>query len=295
MIVSDPQKAHDYLSKIGYYRLSAYWHPFRKTDDTVTPSKPLDEFKDETDFHTIVDLYVFDKKLRLLLMDLIERIEIALRSEVAIQMGPQSPWAHRDATMLDKSFSSRISPGKSTTGHSTWVSRLDERAATSKEPFAVHFRNEYPGSPMPIWMAVELLEFGALSHLLSGMRTGDVRPIAGHYAIPRPELLKSWVRALCGVRNICAHHGRLWNKPIFDEPKPPFPTEIPALDHVSASSRQRVYGTIAVGRYLLKAINPGTQWHNRLKVLAANFPVSKHISLSTAGFPPQWQQLPLWT
>lgn len=87
MVVSDDALAQTYLNKIGYYRLSGYWYPYRRSrcmgDETVVE----DRFKDNTKFSEIVDLYVFDKKLRLLMLDIIERIEIAFRVQITLQLG----------------------------------------------------------------------------------------------------------------------------------------------------------------------------------------------------------------
>ena len=62
------------LTAVNYYRLSGYWHTFRNPDDT---------FKPGTTFDLVWNTYVFDRHLRLLVMDAIERIEIAVRSLMA--------------------------------------------------------------------------------------------------------------------------------------------------------------------------------------------------------------------
>lgn len=90
MKISDESKAKKFLQKIGYYRLSGYWYPFRESKLSVgADGKPvvtvLDTFRHGAELHQAVDLYVFDKKLRILLLDALERIEIALRvSQIAI-------------------------------------------------------------------------------------------------------------------------------------------------------------------------------------------------------------------
>lgn len=300
MVVTDDAKAQQYLERIGYYRLSAYWYPFRKETRATLPDGSIqkvveDDFKPGAEFQTIVELYVFDKRLRLLMLDVLERIEVALRTDVALQLGLHDPHAHRSPTNLDGKFTRPANAGRSK--HDGWLFRLDERAQNSKEQFAEHFRQKYPQCHMPIWIAVELLDFGPLSFLISGMKTNDLRVIADRYGIPRPELLPKWVWSLSFVRNVCAHHSRLWNKPLVNQVKPPRPSEVPALDHLASDrfALSRLYGAVAVARHMLHAINPSTSWPERLKELVATFPtVNPHVSFRSSGFPDGWEQHDLW-
>ena len=101
MQVGDRGLALDYLERIGYYRLSGYWFAFRERSGPIVllgegGTKPrkiktdtllFDQFKAGATFQNAVDLYVFDKQLRLLTMDALERIEIALRVDVSHVQG----------------------------------------------------------------------------------------------------------------------------------------------------------------------------------------------------------------
>ncbi len=177
-----------------------------------------------------------------------------------------------------------------------WLEKLDDKARTSKEEFAEHFRTKYNQSHMPIWIAVELLDFGPLSHLLSGMKNTDLMKISMSYNLPNPVVLKGWIKSLSFVRNVCAHHSRIWNKALVNQPPMPHAGKIPQIDHIATSPYQskRIYAALCVLRYLLKSANPRTKWHERLKAVAAAFPASPHISLKTAGFPDNWDALDLW-
>ena len=111
MVVSDPAKSRDYLERIGYYRLSGYWFAFRERSElccALNPAAlgkherskpgrlPLDQFKPGASFENAVDLYVFDKKLRLLAMDALERIEISLRVDISHHLGERHRFARRN-------------------------------------------------------------------------------------------------------------------------------------------------------------------------------------------------------
>lgn len=126
MIITDENKAADALHRIGYYRLSGYWHPMRKRQPYAAPGKPvfLDDFEQQAVFADVIDLYVFDKRLRLLMLDAIERVEVGLRVEMALLLSQRSPWAHRDPSQLD----SRFVGGRTRPSHADWLQRLDETA-----------------------------------------------------------------------------------------------------------------------------------------------------------------------
>lgn len=194
MLVTDRERAISCLKRIGYYRLSAYWYPFRKSESVSGSSgsvvrRVLDGFRPGTSFSLVMDLYVFDKKLRILVLDAIERIEIALRTDIALLIGQYGSWAHRDPAKLHGNFSRRPAhPGASYTKHEKWLSRLDDKFTRSNEDFAKHFHSKYPGEHMPIWIAVELWDFGMLSHFFSGMNVRDREAIAQQHAV------KSWLQ-----------------------------------------------------------------------------------------------------
>lgn len=296
MIVDDEAKATEYLSRLGYYRLSAYWYPLRRTaksasGDTIV----LDNFKPGTEFKWATDLYAFDKALRLQLLDVLERIEVFVRTGVALTVGRHDPCAHRDPKLLDRRFISK-KPVSGKVPHTEWLARLDDKANASKEEFADHFRTKYPTSHMPIWIAVELLDFGPLSHFLSGLKWADANAVAATCGVPRPDLFTSWVRSLSVVRNTCAHHARLWNKPLIDQPKLPAKGAVPLLDHLATAphSNRRIYAACAIARYLLLAVNPRTQWSQRLKDHITTFPANPYVTLNVMGFPKDWDSLPLW-
>lgn len=300
MSISDESKAKEFLQKIGYYRLSGYWYPFRESKLSAgTDSKPvvtvLDTFRHGAEFHQAVDLYVFDKKLRILLLDALERIEIALRVDVAYNLGKLHPLAHRKEEYLHGNFTKKINVSTQKSEHEEWLKRFDQLASRSQEDFVKHYNKTYQ-PPLPIWMAVELWDFGLLSKFISGMRHVDLSQIASRYGVPRPELFASWLRNMNLVRNICAHHGRVWNRSLADSAKMPKSGEMPLLDHLSGDSyaRYRLYGSAAIMKFLLRTINPTTTWGERLKNLFTTFPNAPGINLGQTGFPEKWDQLNLW-
>ncbi len=298
MVVADAPKCEEYLRRIGYYRLSAYWFPFRQLGKANDGRFFLeDQFKAGTAFKHATDLYAFDKGLRLIILDAIERIEISVRTELALALGAIDPLAHRDPRNFNTRFS-QFQPPRTHSRYQEWLQKLDEKAANSKEEFAAHFRTKYANEFMPIWIAVELLDFTPLSIALSQLKHAEQQQISASYGGISFRLIQSWIQSLCNVRNICAHHSRLWNKPLVNQPASPRAGEAPNLDHLATApdTNKRIYAALAVMRLLLNAINPRTEWAERLKAHVATFPHdAPNISVRDAGFPDNWETLPLWS
>lgn len=290
MTIDDEAKAEHYLRTIGYYRLSGYWFPFRKRE-AADAATITDDFVEGADFHKAVDLYVFDRKLRLLMLDAIERIEVALRVEIAVMLGGRDAWAHRKAQFLHADFVH----GKKCKPHSEWLKKLDEYTMRSREHFVLSYNHKYRDQ-LPIWIAIEVWDFGMMSHFLNGMKDKDKEAIANRYGLPRRDLLTTWMKSINFARNVCAHHARLWNISPADQPKLPKAGEVAELEHLigDKEAQTRVYAVIAVTQYFLKRINPTSSWHERLKTLMAQLPEAPGVGPRQMGFPDKWNDLDLW-
>ncbi len=289
IVISDDALAQSYLEKIGYYRLSGYWYPYRR-------SATGDQFREGSKFPEVLELYVFDKKLRLLFLDVIERIEIALRVRITLQLGQAGPLAHRTAAALHGNFSLKKDPQTNLTRHNIWLDRHDKSFANSKEEFAKHFKAKYPNEYPPLWIAAEVWDFGTMSILFSGLKKNDQTAIAATFGVRSFSVMASWLHAINVARNICAHHSRFWNKANVAQPKWPSEADCPSLAHVNGNNhaQTRLYGTAAICAYLLLSINPNSTWRARFKELIAQFPQSNIVSLNSAGFPAGWDTEQIW-
>jgi abortive infection bacteriophage resistance protein len=313
MEITDLTAASNCLSRIGYYRLSGYWYPFRKSHISTNPltGETLfhpstgkaqviveDDFRPGTTFQQVMDLYVFDKRLRLLFLDAIERIEVALRVDIALLIGERDPWAHRDPNQLHGKFSKTVMDHRAKKNeHQKWLERLDSTFRRSSEEFVKHFKRKYTEEQPPIWIAIELWDFGMLSVFLSGMKMADQEQLASKYGLPRTNMLTSWVRNINNVRNICAHHSRLWNRSPADQMSPPKHGEIAELDHLASDhmAQSRIYATAVVLQFFLRTLNPTSSWASRFKSQCFRLPTAPVLSLSQAGFPSGWEALQIWS
>lgn len=307
--ITDEPKAISYLSRIGYYRLSGYWYAFRELSAPCCPLvKPkgkkdgaqritLDQFVVGARFEDAVHLYVFDKKLRLLVLDALERIEVAFRVEVAHLLGERDRFAYLDKDQFFPKFSQQVNPKTGLTDHHDWVTKQAGLINRSREKFIEHNKKKH-GLPLPIWIACEVWDFGALSLLYSGMKEDDQDVIAVKFGMSNGRVLAKWLRSLNYLRNVCAHHSRLWNRNIIDQPKLPSSTEIAWVSNFEGDGadrlRARPFMLFCIIKHLIDNINPNSSWWLRLTDLMMNeFPDMAHIELDlgSMGVVEGWQGL----
>lgn len=302
MLVSSDEKTAICLTRISYYRLSAYWYPFReselKTSDDQKSIQVIikDEFRSDTNFDEIVDFYVFDKNLRLLISDALERIEIALRAQIADLLASYGSCAHRDTSALHGNFLRPSKRDDSKSKHEDWLTDQDRNFDRSREDFAKHFKSKYGSATPPIWIAKEVWDWGMLSHLFSGMKHKDREAIAGTYSVGG-DVFATWLRMLNDIRNICAHHSRLWNRGLVSQPRIPTGEQTPELDHLRGVPQAigRVYGALVITVFLMKKLHPASEWHRRLADHIGVAPKNDLISILAAGFPISWRDQDIWS
>jgi abortive infection bacteriophage resistance protein len=263
----DHHRTMEWLQRVGYYRLSAYFIPFR------VPG--TDNFKAGTSLHQVVDLYKFDCSLRLLLLQALDRIEVGVRAVITYRL------AH-ELGAFGHTLPGNFNPGYD---HAYLMRTLTAEEQRSTELFVRHYRTRYTSeSHLPIWMATELLSFGVLSKMYANLRTGVRKRIAMEFGQPE-AVFTSWLHALAAIRNTCAHHGRLWNRPLAVKPQLPNQWTSKGLDN------KRIYVIALIVEALLNRISPDSKWKERLKEEVTAYP---SVDLSAMHFPLNWQSVPPW-
>lgn len=270
------------LRGVSYYRLSGYWYPFRMPRAT-DPNLRDDCFRSGTTFDEVWNRYVFDRRLRLLVMDAVERIEIAVRSQLAYHH------SHRHGAFAyeqDPKSLSSVSPDK----RQRFLDDLAKQYEVSTDTFAEHFRAKYGDEHecLPVWMACEVMTFGGMLTFHRGCHPDIRREIAAKFDV-HDKVFDSWLLALNTVRNICAHHGRLWNREFGTKPK--IPNKDMAWHKPVAVSGDRVFGILTVCKWALGHVAPQSGWHNRIRQLFNEFPSVPKVSM---GFPANWEECPIW-
>ena len=173
--------------------MSAYWYPFRVLapllDGQGKPQRdnrgnPLhlrtDDFLPDSTFENAQARSLFDKKFKLWLLDAIERVEIAVRAEIALTLGRHDVFAHTNPRFFRLGYNTPNFQNR--TKHQQWLDKFEEAVRRSKDEFVVHHEQKYGSrSPLPIWIAIELWDFGRLSHFYSGLETQYRVSVATRY------------------------------------------------------------------------------------------------------------------
>lgn len=278
-LVADRAELIARLEAVSYYRLSAYWHTFRipgDTNDALVPGTKLE---------TVWRRYVFDRQLRLLVMDVIERVEVALRTQLVNRHTlTHGPFGYLDRANL---------PGMSVDTHREFLVRLRNETDHSQEDFVRHYLAKYTSeTDLPLWMACELMTFGCMLTLFRHVDKGIKRAIASDYGVA-DVVLESWLLSLNYVRNICAHHARLWNRGLGNkQPTIPRQRKHPEWHTPVHITGDRMFGLLSVLHYLLRQVAPQSHWKDRLKTLLAAYP---DIPIRFMGFPENWEESPIWS
>ena len=284
LIVSNHAVLVGRLRSVGYYRLCGYWHPFKDR------SSPTSDFLPNTRFDDVWERYRFDRQLRLSVMDAIERVEVAVRTalvhELAMRCGP---FGHLDGANFKRAATQADSYGR--VRHTIFLADLRENADKSSELFVKHFQNTYDGFPdLPIWAVCETMTFGGVFTLFNMSEAKVQKEIAKQFRLPAP-LLHSWLHTLNYVRNICAHHARLWNRDLAVMPTIPDPHNDPRWHGARAISNKKIFVVLTLLHYLLKDAAPHTQWRERLFALFDRYPT---VPLKMMGIPADWRTHDLW-
>lgn len=233
--VSD--RAAALLKAVGYYRLTGYLYPFRESqqyvdDEGRTRTRVLSGYRPGTTLHHAEAILDFDRRLRMLVMDGIERIEVAVRMQIGYVLGCTSAFGHEDPVCFTEAFTAEgINPDTGDprpSSHVKWLQRVDEPRAKSDEQFVAHFREKYDGQ-MPVWALTEILEMGNSPSLYRGLGQQDAEEIAMAFGVPTKRIMASWLASLNYVRNVAAHHARLFNRKLQYAPARPKVGQVPSL------------------------------------------------------------------
>lgn len=278
-LVADKAQLVKRLEATSYFRLSGYLHLFR------VPG--TDQYQHGTTLEQVWRRCLFDQRLRTLVLDAIEAIEVFTRTQLAYSFAHQyGPFAYDDAQNF---------PNLNSTVFQKWQDKLTEqvdRSRQAKEEFLVHFFRQYGDvhTMPPIWSMIELMDFGSTLTFYRGIDYRIKQQIAGKVGVP-DTVFSSWLLTLNTVRNRCAHHLRLWNWTLGN------PVKLPSIrkhPHWSIQNlpNDKLGVVLLFCRQLLNEISPGNHWTTRMNQHFDEFP---EIPLNYMGLPADWRNHPLWT
>lgn len=276
LTVHDPAKAASYLSNISYYRLRAYTYPFQDNNDSTHP------FIIPVSFEDIIKLYVFDRQFRLFVLDAVEKIEISIRTQIIYNWARNhgSHW-HCDGTLYRNSVQ-----------FARDFTRLQQEVDRSVETFIGHYKTTYtnPHEP-PCWMSLEVTSFGLLSLIFRNLKMGaEKKAVTKYYGLGKVDILENWMHAFSNIRNVCAHHSRLWNRRLTAHITIPNHTVNPFITNKNILP-YKIYAALCGMKYILDTISPGNSFAKRLKDLMQTCPLAQEKEM---GFPTDWKTESFW-
>ena len=272
----DENTSRVFLENISYYRLRAYTYPFQ---DNNTPNHP---FVKQVSFEEIIDLYNFDSKLRTLVFDALEKIEIAFRTQIIYRWSMEygSHWYTNPTLFRNPVFFANT------------LSSLEKEINRSHETFIKHYKSKYSDPDLPpSWMSLEVSSLGLLSKMFANLkRNKQKKELTRHFGLYKVELLENWMRSFCDIRNICAHHSRLWNRRLSTHIDLPNSTKYDFINDKKVYT-YKIYPALCAMQYILEIINPKNGFKRKLKELMNTCPLKQEKEM---GFPQGWEQENFW-
>ncbi len=274
LIVEDAAKAGSYLQHIGYYRLSAYMYPFLQIP------KNQHRYKPDASFRKVMMLYRFDKKLRLLMFNEIEKIEVAVRSAI-VNVGCEQTGNAFWMTDIHNFVNSEK--------HIQTMRLIDDELRRSREDFISHFHQTYSDDYPPAWMLSEILPFGVMTNIYSNIRNKRIKKKVAQQFGLQVAPFESWLTIVTLTRNSCCHHARVWNKQ--NTIRPMLPNRLNYAWITIPVDMLRIYFNLCIIKYLLNTISPQNDMTNKIQSLLAAYP---DVDTAAMGFPHEWEKEPLW-
>ena len=282
---SDRKLARNYLQNISYYRLRAYTYPFQNNE----PDADHEFLEDDIDFSDIIDLYVFDRRLRSLVFNELEKIEVAIRTQLSLVYSnkSQDPFWY-----LDKSWFSRVSEYD----FPSLIEDVTDDVKRSNEDFIKHYKTKYDSPEMPpTWMSLEVVSFRTLSQMYKMLnKSPEKKQIALAFGVGNDDVFANWLHAFSNLRNCCAHHSRIWNRRFVVHLKLAYNTSRPFLTAESSNAIKpnKLFALLSAIKYIADILSPGNSFKQNLIELLNDH--HRLLELREMGFISGWQNLPVW-
>lgn len=282
LIITNPKKVEKILESISYNRLSSYWYPY------LEEPKEKEIFKKNTNFEIIFKTYQFDSELRLLMFYAIEQIEIAIRTQIIFHLSIKYEsgfWFENPKAFKEYPFFIDL------------LKKISDNVRNSNQEYIKKYRETYNQFLPPSWKSFETLSFNTLFSIFKNLKEKDEQiKISKHFGIHH-EVFKSWIETIIYIRNICAHHSRLWNIKLTISPTWPksphnkWVTKWENRNQTTNDKELKIYAAICITQYLLDSVNPYNKFRSKLEALLAS---NADIDLQLMGFPSDWKTENLW-
>lgn len=298
MGISDREFCLQSLEQIGYYRLSAYWYPFRyrEAGHREGIDSPSEQITADITLDDIIATYEIDRRFRNIIFDAIERIEVALRVSIANQLGQNDKYGFDNEEIFSASSQAQSQHLPNMTNFQAFTLQQREYAARSREDFVVHHRNKYDGK-MPVWVAIEVWDFGTILDCYRMLKAADKEQISLRFHLAGTRTLGGWIDSMRILRNTCAHHARLNRRHFNNAPRfPGGKHDVRFRQFLSLNDKyqHRLYGQILMIATLLDSMSKQDSFAQAITDIVDQMLHIRCINLTDYGFPEDWQTSPLW-
>jgi len=274
MLVDDSTKASLFLNRVSYYRFSGYALHF----EIFKSNKRTHLFKPGTTFSDVVRIYEFDSTLRSILFSYIELIEIAFRTAVCNELALKYGNPH---WYLNKSLYN-LNVFK----FDTFVKDCESEFERSREIFIQNYKEKYPGELPPVWMMAEILSIGKWSKVYGGLSNSADKDLVGKKMNAPSFRLQSWMHGLSFLRNLCAHHCRIWNRNL------PINPNLTKRQKLGIVYHDRIAGVCTIMADLLTPLGKKDAFKKEIVDLLTN---NTDVPLIKLGFEENWAESPIWS
>ncbi|MCL2727807.1 MAG: Abi family protein [Bacteroidales bacterium] len=288
MTFRNEAQAHNLLKNISYYRLKGYWWDMQ-IDQTQHGFQP------DTYFEDMIERYDFDRQLRQILFGGIEQIEIAVRSKMIyhLSIAYGGLW-YLNPDLFDETI--RVYDDRSTTAHAKVLEDLQKEFNRSQEDFIKNHQRNYPEQPAEAWKILEVASMGTLSKLYKNLKVTlpERSVISKEMGINSPHVFSGWLEAIAFIRNVIAHHSRLWSRTMVKRPS--MQLNNPAGAWFANAPKQgqidKPFSTISCMVYLCKQLNQTDEIKQEIIDLIDLYP---NVSIYKLGFFNHWRTETLWS
>ncbi|MDO3411527.1 Abi family protein [Saccharibacillus sp. CPCC 101409] len=146
--------------------------------------------------------------------------------------------------------------------------------------FIEHYRSRY-GGEIPIWVAIEGVNFSLLSKFYSVFKEDHQKEISRMFKLKKVYLLESWLRSMTELRNKCAHGSRIYAASLSSSIKLSQDAQNLNLDPL------KVFSLIFTAKYLVQNRSFWNDWVKDLETKTTKF--EQDINWKTIGFVPNWK------
>lgn len=275
LIINDTEIAKDFLRNISYFRLQGFWWEFQ-----VDKEKHI--FKEGPTFDKIIELYTFDRKFRLIIFDALERIEVALRTKLVYYPSIEIDqwWFEDETNFYNKNF------------HQEALVEIDNELSRTKEIFIKSHYEKYGNEHRPpAYKTLEVISFGRLSKLYSNLNNNITAKnrVAKELNLPNYTFLRSWLQSFNTIRNVIAHHSRIWNRNIDFAPKFLHTTDFDFIEE--PDNKNSMYHCMSCIMFVLNKVSKG---HSLKRKIITLFDDYNSIDIAEMGIPKNWREQKMW-